>query len=140
MATKTETKTKKCYSFLVMLLVMVLTGVTAYMYYVNYNKLDVYMSWPAIYAMAAGVVAALVLSIIGWDEFAAGVLAVGNLIGLLLFAQAIYGYVVVVLVGIDLNSFDSSFITCAALFAVNFIASIVTVFLPKKKLVEVEVK
>ncbi len=140
MATKTQTKTKKCYSFLVMLLVMVLTGITAYMYYVNYNKLEVYMSWPAVIAMAAGIVAALVLSIIGWDELAAGVLAVGNLIGLLLFAQAIYGYVVVVLVGIDLNSFDSSFITCAALFVASFIASIVTVFLPKKKIVEVEEK
>ena len=140
MATKTQTKTKKSYSFLIMLLVMILTGVTAYVYAMSYNKLEVYMSWTAVIAMAAGIVAALVFSIIGWDELAAGLLAVGNLIGWLMFIQAIYGYVVVVLVGIDLNSFDQKFIVCATLFVVSFIASIVTVFLPKKKIVEIEQK
>ena len=132
-----EQKTKKAYGFLVMLLVAALTVVTAIVYMNSYQKLDVYMSWTAVNVMLAGAAVALILSIAGLNDLGTGVLALVNLIGLLLFAQVIYGYVVVVLVGIDLNSFDQKFITCTALFAISFIASVVTMFLPQKKVVTI---
>lgn len=129
-------KTKKAYGFFVTLLVVALTLVTAFVYMQSYQKLEVYMSWPAVYAMAIGAGVALILSLIGLDDFGTGLLAAVNLIGLLLFAKVIYGYVVVVLVGIDMNTFDTKFIVCTALFAVSFIASLVNFFLPQKKVVE----
>lgn len=130
-----EQKTKKAYGFIVMLLVAALTVVTAIVYMNSYQKLEAYMSWPAVGIMVAGAVLALILTIAGLTDLGTGVLAAANLVGLLLFAKAIYGYVAVVLVGIDLNSFSPQFITCTALFATSFILSIVTMFLPQKKVV-----
>lgn len=128
-------KTKKACGFYFMWLVAALTVVTALTYMDNYQKLEVYMSWPAVGIMVAGAVVALILAIAGFGDFGSGLLAAVNLVGLLLFAQVIYGYVAVVLVGIDMNSFDKKFITCTILFAVSFIASLVTMFLPQKKVV-----
>ena len=134
---KTQQKTKKAYGFFVMLLVAALTVVTALVYTNSYQKLEVYMSWPAVGIMVAGAVLALIFSLVGLNDLGSGLLAAANLVGLLLFAQVIYGYVVVVLVGIDLNSFDTKFIVCTALFAISFIASLVTMFLPQKKVVTI---
>lgn len=125
--------TEKSYGFYVLLSVVLLTLVTSIVYAVNYHKLSVYMSWASVIVMWVGVVAALVLSFLRLDEFATGALALANLVGLLLFVKVIYGYVAVVLVGIDLNSFDAKFIACTVLFALSFVSSAVTVFLPQRK-------
>lgn len=133
--TNTNVKTKKAFGFFVMLLVAVLTVVAALVYMNNYQKLEVYMSWDAVNVMVVGAIAAVVLGLVGFSDLSTGALAAANLVGLLLFAKAIYGYVVVVLVGIDLNSFDMNFIVTTALFAVSFVASLITMFLPQKKVV-----
>ena len=131
----TNVKTKKAFGFFVMLLVAALAVVTALVYMNNYQKLDAYRSWDAVYIMIAGAAAAVVLGIVGFSDLSSFALAGAALVGLLLFAKAIYGYVVVVLVGIDLNSFDMNFIVTTALFAVSFVASLITMFLPQKKVV-----
>ena len=132
-----QPRIKKAYGFYVMLFVAALTIATALMYMNSYQKLEVYMSWPAVGIMVGGAALALILSIAGLDDLGTGILALVNLVGLLLFVQVIYGYVVVVLVGIDLNSFDDKFITCTTLFAVSFVASVVTMFLPQKKIMKI---
>lgn len=132
---KTNVKTKKAFGFFVMLLVAVLTVVAALVYMNNYQKLEVYMSWDAVNVMVAGAIAAVVLGIVGFSDLSSMTLAAANLVGLLLFAKAIYGYIVVVLVGIDLNSFDMNFIVTTALFAISFALSLITMFLPQKKVV-----
>ena len=135
---KTNVKTKKAFGFFVMLLVAALTVVAALVYMNNYQKLEVYMSWDAVTIMVAGAAVAVLLGLVGFSDLSTGALAAANLVGLLLFAKAIYGYIVVVLVGIDLNSFDMNFIVTTALFAVSFAASLITMFLPQKKVVITE--
>lgn len=124
---------EKSFGFYILLAAALISVVTAVVYAANYSKLTVYMSWAAVVVMAIGAVVSVVLSFVGADEIAPAVVALTSLIGLLLFIKAIYGYVAVVIVGIDLNSFDAKFIACTILFILSYVVSVVSIFAPQKK-------
>lgn len=116
--------------------VALLSIVTAIVYAACYHNLPRFMSWEAFYVVLAGSVVALVGLLFNnkiVEDVACAVLILANVIGLCFFIQYIYNYVVVVMVGIDLNHFDTEFIVCTALFAVSLIAAIVSFFMPKAK-------
>ncbi|MBR7186040.1 MAG: hypothetical protein IKD43_00860 [Clostridia bacterium] len=124
---------KKNFGFYVTLGVALLAIVTALVYYLNYANLQRFLSWPAVWVLVGGAVGALLLSIVHLDELGTALLAVCSLVALLLFIKIIYNYVVVVLVGIDLNTFDAAFLSSTVLLVLTFIGSLVNVFLPQKK-------
>lgn len=128
----------KSVGFYILLAAALISVVTAVVYAANYSKLSVYMSWAAVIIMAIGAVVSVGLSFVGIDEIAPAVVALTSLIGLLLFVKAIYGYVAVVVVGIDLNSFDAKFIACTILFILSYVVSVASIFVPQKKAVKGE--
>ncbi len=52
---------------------------------------------------------------------------------LMAYVYAVYYYISVVMVGIDLDSYDTGFIICTAAFAVCLLAAFVNVFIPHKE-------
>ena len=53
-----------------------------------------------------------------------------------MYIEAVYGYVMVVLIGIDLNEVSQQFIICTALFVVTFVLSLINIFVTQEKEVE----
>lgn len=124
---------EKSFGFYVTLAAVVLAIITAIVYAVGYSNTPRFLSWPAFILLIAGAVVTLALAFFNLDEFGTGVMALCSLIALLLFAQIIYNYVVVVMVGIDLANFDPEFLASTILFALTFVVSVVCVFLPQNK-------
>ncbi len=124
---------RKSYGFYVTLVAVVLTIVTAIVYANSYASVDRYMSWTAVGFMIAGAVLSLVFSAFHWGELASAVLAVCNFVGLLQYITKIYNYVVIVMVGIDINTLSSQFISCTVLFAILTVISIANVFFKQNK-------
>lgn len=114
----------------------ILSIVTASVYAGCYHNQPRFMDWTAFVVMLVGAIAGLVLALPKMklvNELAAAVIGVTVLVGLCLFIQALYNYVAVVMVGIDIDHFDPAFIASAALLVVSLIASVVAVFMPKAK-------
>lgn len=128
---------KKSYGFYVTLAVIVMTIITMIVYSSSYGSIDRYMSWTAIWFMAIGLIAGLALSILNFGEWGAAVLGICNFIGLMQYITKIYNYVVVVLVGIDVNTFSSQFIGCTVCFAILIVLSVANIFFKQEKKVEV---
>lgn len=129
---------EKSYGFYVTLAVAVLAIITAIVYAVGYANTPRFLSWPAFFLLIAGAIIALVFACLRLDECGTAILALFSLIGLLLFIHIIYNYVVVVMIGIDINNFDPEFLASAILFALTFVASVVNLFLPQNKPKEVK--
>ena len=124
---------KKSYGFYVTLAVIVMTIITMIVYSSSYGSIDRYMSWTAIWFMAIGLIVGLALSILNFGEWGAAVLGICNFIGLMQYITKIYNYVVVVLVGIDVNTLSSQFITCTVCFAILVVISIANIFFRQEK-------
>lgn len=129
---------QKTYGFYVTLALAVLNIVTAILYASFYGKYVAYINWPAVYVMIIGSVASVVLSVFGLDDFATALLALVAFTGFLLYAMKIYGYIAVVLVGIDLTEFSPEFITLTVFFAICLVGGIANIFLKQKKTEDVE--
>lgn len=130
----------KSYGFYVTLGLMVLSIITALLYAVNYKDFVAYMDWTAVILMLVAVGLSLALVILKQEKFAPVVLGIGNFAGLLIYIQKIYGYVAVVLVGIDVNTFSTQFLVCTTFFALTAIVSLVNIYLKQTKVVKVEEK
>lgn len=124
---------EKSFGFYVTVGVAVLAIITAIVYAACYSNTPRFLSWPAFALLIAGAVIALGLAFLRLDEFGTAILALFSLIALLLFVKVIYNYVIVVIVGIDLNSFEPAFLASTVLFALTFVASVVNIFLPQNK-------
>jgi len=129
---------QKTYGFFVTLALVVLNIVTAILYASFYGKYVAYINWPAVYVMIIGSVVSVVLSILGLDDFATALLALVAFTGFLLYAMKIYGYIAVVMVGIDLTEFSAEFITLTVFFVICLVGGIANIFLKQKKTEDVE--
>lgn len=110
--------------------------VTSIVYAACYHNLPRFMSWEAFYVLLFGAIVALGVLVVKnkiVEDVASALLILATIIGLCFFIQYIYNYVVVVMVGIDLNHFDPEFIVCTTMFAVSLVAAIVSFFMPKAK-------
>ena len=127
---------KKTPGFLLTLLLIVLSVATAGMYVIQYGNYAGMMSWPAVALLAAGAVVAILFILIKRPAWAYAPLAIGASVALLMYIEAVYGYVMVVLIGIDLNEVSQQFIICTALFVVTFVLSLINIFVTQEKEVE----
>ena len=125
--------TGKRYGFYVMMASALLAIVAAAVYAGEYGKNARFMDWAAFALLLVGAIVAVALAFINWDEIGMAVLALFSLISLLLYVDIIHGYVMVVAVGIDLDSFSSEFLASTVMLALNFVVSFVAIFLPKNK-------
>lgn len=124
---------RKSYGFYVTLVVAVLTIITMAVYSSSYGTVPRYMSWTAIGVMIAGLVVGLALSVFNLGQWGAAVMAICNFVGLMQYITKIYNYVVVVIVGIDINTLSSQFIACTVFFAILIVASIANIFFKQEK-------
>lgn len=124
---------KKSYGFYVTIAVIIMTIVTMIVYSQEYGSVARYMSWEAIWVMGAGLIVALALTIFNLGEWGAAVLAICNFVGLMQYITKIYNYVVVVMVGIDVNTLSSQFITCTVFFAILVVISLANIFFRQEK-------
>lgn len=129
---------QKTYGFYVTLALAVLNIVTAILYASFYGKYVAYINWPAVYVMIIGSLVSVVLSVFGLDDFATALLALVAFTGFLLYAMKIYGYIAVVMVGIDLTEFSPEFITLTVFFVICLVGGIANIFLKQKKTEAVE--
>ena len=130
----------KSYGFYVTLCLIVLSIITASLYAVNYKDFVAYMDWTAVILILVAVCLSIAMIVFKLGKFAPAVLAVGNFAGLLIYIQKIYGYVAVVMVGIDVNTFSAQFLICTTFFALTSIISLVNVYLKQDKVNKVEEK
>ncbi|MDE6505462.1 MAG: hypothetical protein K2L42_06295 [Clostridia bacterium] len=87
------------------------------------------MSWAAfVFILLAGLSGCALIAFKQF-KFVPYVIAVLVFLALLFFIYGIYYYVSVVMVGIDLDSFDPQFIVCALFFVLAFGVSIANLFL-----------
>lgn len=106
--------------------------VTAIVYAACYTGTDS-MSWIAFALLLVGVVGSAVLVVFKQYNWAPIAQAVLNFLAFLFFAYGIYYYVSVVMVGIDLTSFEPAFFVNIILFVINFGLSVANVFLRQIK-------
>lgn len=123
----------KSYGFYVTVAVAVLTLITSIVYADSYGRNERYMSWAGFAIMLAGILVAAGLVALKRGEFAPPVLALANFIALMLYITNIYNYVVVVMVGIDISSFSTQFVSCTTLFAILLVASVANIFFKQSK-------
>ena len=119
---------RKGIGFYATLCLAVLSVITAIVYAASYANYVGFMSWPAFGLLIGGAVCALALHCIRKGQWAPWVIAAAVFIALLMYIKCMYSYVVVVMVGIDLNSFSPQFILCSVLFAVSLVLSIVNIY------------
>ena len=128
---------KKSYGFYVSAVVILLTIVTMLVYIDAYGSNERYISWLGVGFMIAGVVLGVVLNLGDW---ATAAMAICNFVGLMQYITKIYNYVVIVMVGIDINTLSTQFISCTVLFSLLAVLSIANVFFKQNKTKEELVK
>lgn len=114
--------------FRMTLLSILLSVMTIIVYSAIYASTN-YMSWTAVGMMALGIVLSLVLSAMGQFRFAPTALFVGDYVGFLFFAYAIYFYISSVVTGIQFSGFPLSFFVNIGCFVVTLLFTIVSIFL-----------
>ncbi len=112
-------------------LLFILLIVTAIVYPFCYFGTDS-MSWVSFALLVAAIVVRIVMKRKGLQLFIPVVVGVLTFLALLFYIYGIYWYVSVVLVGIDLDSFDLPFIVCTTLYSILFVLSIASIFAPCK--------
>ena len=113
----------------VLLLTILLSIVTAVVYYTTYSGTR-YMAWKGLYIMAGGIVVALLLILARLARFAPGLLLVTNFVALLFHVYHIYFFISSVMTGIQYSSFPLDFFVVFILFGVTLVMSIACVFMP----------
>ena len=124
---------RKGIGFYATLCLAVLSVITAVVYAASYANYVGFMSWPAFALLIGGAVCAVLLHCIRKGKWSPWVSGATILVSLLLYIKCLYSYVVVVLVGIDLNSFSPQFIRCSVLFVACHLLGIVIIYLRQEK-------
>ncbi len=118
--------------FYVSIILAVLSCVTAFVYSSAYGKYAS-MSGMIVWLLVASAVIAVVLSAARIGRFVCWLQAGAIFLAVLEFIKTQYSYVAVVLVGIDLNSFSSQFMTCAVLLCVCLVIGIINIYLKQEE-------
>lgn len=125
---------QKRYGFYVTICASVLAVITAIIYAANYHNYLAMMSWPAFVLLLVMALVSIALTFIKFTAPWAPIpVAVGALAGLLLYIKAMYNYVTVVLVGIDLSGFSAQFIICSVFVILTFVVAVANIFFPQVK-------
>ena len=111
--------------------------ITALVYAVSYAGTD-NINWLSFAFLLLAAAAAIVLIVLKLYNYVPYVLAAGIFVSLLFFIYGIYYYVSVVMVGIDLDSFEPQFIVCTILYVLAFGVGVANVFLRQIKKEAVE--
>ena len=114
--------------FRLTLVTMLLSIVTICVYIAIYSSTN-YMSWGAVGVMIAGLVLTCVLILTRQYRFAPTALLVGDYMGFLFFAHAIYFYISSVITGIQFSGFPLSFYVNIVFFSLTIALCIACVFL-----------
>lgn len=119
---------------------IVLSIITAITYIACFSNTDE-MNYFAFAFLLVGAVAGIGLIAFKKYTLASYVVAGSIFIALLFYIYAVYYYVSVVMVGIDLDHFSTEFIICTILFLVAFVGGLVDVFMgqTKEKAIEEEI-
>lgn len=124
----------KRYGFYVTILVSLLAIVACLVYMAYYAEYVAMMSWPAVITLISLAALSIILAFPRVTaKYAAVPVAVGALVAVLLYIRAMYNYVAVVMVSIDLAGFSPQFILCSVLFIVALIASTADIFFAQIK-------
>ncbi len=118
--------------YYVSLIVTILSSLLTVIYISTYSG-TVYISWVACISMAAVVLFNVVLMAMKKVHISPYITALLILIAYMFYFYRMYFYISVVMVGIDLSSFDSKFIINTAVFSVVFVLSIINIFLRQRK-------
>lgn len=124
---------ERSYGFYVTLGIVLFSVVTAIVYAALYGDTPRFMAWSVFVSLIVGAVVALACTFLRLDQLAPAALALTSLIALLRYIRVIYNYVVVVLVGIDVDSFEPRFIASMVLLSILLVASIADIFLKQSK-------
>lgn len=117
--------------------VTLLSLITAITYIACYTNTDKMNYWGFAFLLI-GAIATLVLGIFKKYTYIPYVLGFCSFMGLLFYIYAMYYYVSVVMVGIDLDHFEPQFIVCTIFIAITFIAGVVDIFMNQTKQIEVK--
>lgn len=132
---------QKRYGFYVTICASLLAIVTACVYAGLYHDYLSMMSWTAFILLLATALVSVAMTLWKYTApFAPIPVAVGALAGLLLYVDAMYNYVAVVLVGIDLAGFSASFIVTTVFVALTFVVAVANIFFGQVKENKEEVK
>ena len=126
----------KKYGFYVSLAIMVLSLVTGIVYISCYNGTDEFNTWSFAF-LIIGIVLSAGLLAFKKERAAADVLGLCVFLGVLFYIYAIYYYVSVVMVGIDLDHFSNEFIVTTTFFVITLVLALVNMFLPQAKAKEI---
>ncbi len=131
-----ELKKDKSVGFWFTLGLIVLSIITAIVYISCFNGTDE-MNYVAFSFLLIGAVLSTVCVVFKKYTIASYVIGGTIFLSLLFYVYAVYYYVSVVMVGIDLDHFSTEFIVTTILFAVGTICGISNVFIPQtKKVIE----
>lgn len=131
---------EKRYGFYVTLCGLAMSVVAAIVYAVQYHAYVNFMSWASFWMFLAGSVLGVVLLVLRRYNWVAGIVGVGDLLGMLFFIRNIFPYVSNVLNGVDVASFSSNFILSVVFIAIAVIITAVAIFLPQVKEKDVSTK
>ena len=119
---------KKTFGFVLSWILILLSVVTAVLYFISYGESDM-ISWEAIIALVAGAALAFLLMIFKGAKFAYIPLILGITIATLTFLAASFDYLTVALFGVGAE-IDIEFLLCAGLLIVSLLLSCVNYFIP----------
>lgn len=111
---------------------VILALLTSVVYAICYAGTD-NINWLSFAFMLAAAVVGATLIALKLYVYVPYALAILIFMSLLFFIYGIYYYVSVVMVGIDLDSYDAQFIICTILYVLAFGASVANVFLRQIK-------
>lgn len=114
-----------------------LSMVIAIVYIACFRGTDEMSYWAFSFLLIGGILG-LGLLAFNKSDIAKYVIGGGIFVALLFYIYAVYYYVSVVMVGIDLDHFSTEFIITTTLFVIGFIGGLVNVFLPQVKTAEIE--
>ena len=128
---------KKTIGFALSWILILLSVVTAGLYFMAYGQSEM-MSWGTVIALVAGAGVAFLLMLFKGAKFAYIPLIIGITIAMLTFLSASFDYLTVVLFGVGAEM-DFEFLLCAGLLGISLLLSCVNYFIPQEKVVQTKI-
>ena len=116
--------------YYVTLIATLLSLLTSVVYITAYGDSD-YLSWPSFVLLAAAVLMNIVFLLIRKKPASPLVTGLLTTVAYMFYFYGMYFYISVVMVGIDLNTFEPKFVITTILFSLVFVIGIANVFLPQ---------
>ena len=126
-----NSKKNKNNGFYISIIVTFLSLLTSLIYLLTYKGSD-YMSWTSFLLLVTVVLVNIILLVKNKLSLSPWISGLIILIAYMFYFYGKYLYISVVLVGIDLSSFDSKFIINTTLYTILFLLSIINIYLPQR--------